>query len=146
MSDKLKMIEADMMAARKARNAPLVGALGMLVSKIRLLAKNDGNRDVTDSDVLSSVAKTVKEVNETRDALVKGGRSTEEADYEISVVSAYLPRQLSEGELRASIMGYMETCPDPKKARGHVMKNLAENHKGAFDSAQAQAILASLLA
>ena len=146
MSDKMKSLEADMMAARKAGDKPLVGVLGMLVSKVRMIAKNDKNRDVLDGDVLTAALKTVKEVNETRDALLTGNRDTTGVDYEISVVSAYIPKKMDEAELRHKVEGHLLCAQsegvEGKALRGYVMKTLSTHHRGEFDPAVVQAILA----
>lgn len=151
-------IEADLTEARRSRDARRLGVLTLLVSKIRLLAKNDGNRDIREdgvdsplpekerrNDVIDGISRYRKEVDDMRDALVKAGRPTDEQDYELSVVNAYLPQQLTDAELDAEIEKALAGTDRSPKAMGAVMKHLNGGFRGRFDARAANAAIKAKL-
>lgn len=146
MSERLKQIQGDMVAAMKAQDTVKKTVLSTLIAKVKTAAKNDKNREPTDNDVVQAVRKTIKEVNETRGFAEKRGDDTDALDREIEIVSSYLPSQMTEGQLRATIEAVLATTDKGKAARGVVMKALKAQHEGFYDPASANAILGELLA
>ena len=150
----LPKIENDINVARRERDARRLKVLTLLMSKIQLLAKDDGNRairedgpDVKDgrNDVIDGVNRYRKEVVEMRDALVKLDRATDEQDYELSIVNAYLPSQMSDAEVDAEIEKALEGLERGPKAMGAVMKHLNEGFKGKFDAKTTSARVKAML-
>ncbi len=144
MSDALKKLETDIITAMKGGDRTRLDVLRMFVNRVKMTAKNDGNRAVTDADVLTAGLKTVKEANETRDIYVGRGVETVAQDTEISIVSEYLPRQMAEDDLRAVISGLKDIAPDGKAAKGFIMKELNGQHRGTFDPRMANQIVGEL--
>ena len=151
----LPKIENDINEARRTRDSRRLKVLTLLMSKIQLLAKNDGNRairedgpDVKDgrNDVIDGVNRYRKEVAEMREALSRAGRTTDEQDYELTVVDAYLPSQMSDAEVDAEIEKALEGLERGPKAMGAVMKHLNEGFKGRFDAKTTSARVKALLA
>jgi uncharacterized protein YqeY len=142
MSEKMKSLQADMIAAMKAGDKTRKTILSTLMARAKLAAKNDGDREITDADVVQAVQKTIKEANETKGFIGSGG--TWAQDTEIAVVSVYLPQQMTDAELLDKIKVYLADAPEGKAARGYVMKNL-QAFKGSFDPQRATAILGELL-
>lgn len=145
MSDQLKRLESDVVAAMKAGERTRLDILRMFVNKAKMTAKNDGNRMAEDRDVLTAGLKMVKEANETRDLLIANGRGVEIQDNEIAVVSEYLPKQMTEAELRNLLVGLKSQAPEGKAARGFYMKELNANYKGQFDPRAANEIVAEMV-
>ncbi len=146
MSEALKSLERDVITAMKAGDRTKLDVLRMLVSKVKMIAKSDKNRDVQDGDILTAALKMVKETNETRTILIDRGRDTSVEDAEIAIVSQYLPRQMDEAELRARIVEIVASAPTTGKAvRGHLMKILNTEHKGQFDPSVANTIAGELI-
>lgn len=141
MSEALKRVQADVIVAMKAKDRTRVDVLRQFVNKIQMVAKNDGNREVADADVITAGLKTVKEANETRDIYVEKGISTELQDTEIAIVSEYLPKQMDEPSLRALIKLLAPMAPKGKSAKGYYMKELNSEFKGEFDNKMAQTII-----
>jgi uncharacterized protein YqeY len=141
MSDALRTLERDVITAMKAGDRTRLDILRMFVNKAKMTAKNDGNRPPEDRDVLTAGLKMVKEANETRDLLLSNGREVSVQDNEITVVSEYLPKQMSEGELRSLLEGLKDQAPEGKGARGFFMKVLNTDYKGQFDPRAANAIV-----
>jgi len=155
----LNRIEGDITEARKARDSRRLTVLTLLMSKIQRLAKDDGNREVREdgadsplpekdrrNDVVQGVSRYRKEVDEMRLALEKAGRPTDEQDYELSVVNAYLPQQLTDEQLDAEIETALAGTDRSQKAMGAVMKHLNTGFRGQFDPKAANAVIKAKLA
>ena len=133
MSDRLNALVADIDVARRSGDAETMRILQFLRSKVERIVNEGAKRPATDDDVIQAVSRYRKEVEETREALVKAGRPTDEQDREMTVVSAYLPQQLTPEELDAEIEKALEGLVRDRKAMGAVMKHLNGGFKGRFD-------------
>ncbi len=148
MSEALKRLEGDVVAAMKAGDRNRLTVLRMFVNKVKLAAKDDRkspNRAVTDEDVISAGLKTVKEVKETRAILVERGVDISAQDAELAIISEYLPRQMDESDLRELLTGLSANAPEGKAARGFYNKELNANYRGQFDNELAQKIIAEMV-
>ena len=141
----LATLDADITAARKARDTGRLTILTLLMSKVQRIAKDDGNRAATDDDLIQGVSRYRKEVEDMRAAMIKAGRPTDEQDAELAVVNAYLPSQLGAEELDAEIEKALEGTDRSKKAMGVVMKHLNAGFRGRFDPKAANAAVAAKL-
>lgn len=144
MSEMLKTLQGDMITAMKSGDKQRKDVLSQLISRAKLLAKNDKNREVNDRDVIQSVEKTIKDTKDTREFAIKGGRNTDAFDYEISVVSEYLPKQLAHDEMVKIVNELIASGPEGKAVRGHVMKFMNTNYKGSFNPQDVNTILNQL--
>ena len=147
LKDKLT---ADMKDAMKAREA---GKLRLSV--IRLVRgairqqEIDGQKELSDEDVLGVISKEVKQRRDSIEDFQKGGRDdlVAEAEAEIAVLMEYLPQQLSEDEVRSlvkeAIAASGATSP---KDMGKVMKELMPKVKGRADGKLVNGIVKELLA
>lgn len=141
----LATLDADILAARKARDTGRLTILTLLMSKVQRIAKDDGNRAATDDDLIQGISRYRKEVDDMRAAMIKAGRPTDEQDAELAVVNAYLPSQLSAEELDAEIEKALEGTDRSKKAMGAVMKHLNAGFRGRFDPKAANAAVSAKL-
>lgn len=142
-AESLASLQAQIVTAMKARDSERLTVLRMLMNRAKLIAKNDGNREATDADLLQAATKTVKEANDTRAIYVERGVDTSAQDNEISIVSEFLPQPMSEQELRALIQNLTSSYEGESKGlRGFIMRTLNADHKGAFDPARANALIA----
>jgi len=152
-------IEADRATARREQDAPRLSVLTLLISKIQLLAKDDGNREIREdgpdsplplddrrNDVIQGISRYSKEVEDMREALVKAGRPTDKQDFEISVVTAYLPQRMTDDELDAEIEKALAGTDRSSKSMGVVMKHLNGGFRGRFDPKAANATIKAKLA
>ena len=101
-----KRIQADMVSAMKAKDAVKLASLRAIKAAI-LLAKTaeGGNGDVTDQEVVKIIQKLVKQRKESAQQYNDAGRP-ELAENELAEVAAmevYLPKQLSEDEVKAEL-------------------------------------------
>lgn len=144
MSEMLKTLQADMIAAMKAGEKNRKDVLSALIARTKLLAKNDKNREVTNRDVIQAVEKTIKDTTDTKEFAIKAGRDTEAFDFEIATVSQYLPNQLTKDELAKIVADLVSTGPEGKAVRGFVMKNMNADYKGSFSPQDVNQILSDL--
>jgi len=99
-----EQINEDMKAAMRARDSARLGAIRLLTAALKQ-KEVDERVTLTDADVLAIVDKLIKQ---RRDSLTQFEAAAREdlaakERFEIEVLSAYLPRQLSEAELAAEI-------------------------------------------
>lgn len=104
--------------------------------------------DLSEADVLAIIAKQVKQRRDSITEFAKGGRPDlivqEEA--EIAVLEVYLPRQLSEAEIRARAQAVIaELGVTDMKGLGPVMKRLTPELRGITDGQVVNRVVRELL-
>jgi|YNPBryantNP2012_1023418.scaffolds.fasta_scaffold03820_3 uncharacterized protein YqeY len=105
-------------------------------------------RELSEQEVLAIIAKQIKQRRESIEEFTKGNRpdlvAKEQA--EIEVLEAYLPKQLSEEEIRARAQAVIaELGVTDLKGLGPVMKRLTAELKGVADGSTINRIVRSLL-
>lgn len=150
MSDRLKQLQTDKIEAMKAKDRTTKDVLILVINEANTIAKNDGNREVTDADVIQALNRSMKKARETRDILVQQSADTSVPDGEIEVITRYLPKQMDEAETRAAIEAIIAQAlaeqANPKALKGVVMKNLKEQHNGSYDPRLAAGLVDSAIA
>ena len=143
MTSLLSTIRQDSIAARKNRDAVAASLLVTLLSEAEMTGLNDGKRESTDAEVLATVRKFLKNNDET--LKVKVG--DEVLLREKALLEGYLPKQLSEDELRAAIQAIasdLGLTAITGKDTGALMKGLNAQYAGQFAGGQASAIIKQL--
>jgi uncharacterized protein YqeY len=103
---------------------------------------------VTDSDILAILGKMVKQRQESAKAFEEGGRLelAEKERTEITVIEEFLPRQLSEGEIKAAIEAVVaETGAESIRDMGKVMGALKAKYTGQMDFGAVGALIKAQL-
>ncbi len=105
-------------------------------------------RELSEQEVLAIIAKQIKQRRESIEEFTKGHRpdlvAKEQA--EIAVLEAYLPKQLSEEEIRARAQAVIaELGVTDLKGLGPVMKRLTAELKGVADGGTINRIVRALL-
>lgn len=143
MTSLLSQIKNDALTARKSRDQVASSLLITLGSEAAMAGTNDGKRESTDNEVLATVRKFIKGNSE----LLNVRPNDEVALREKTILESYLPKQMSEDELRAEIaliaqsLGISTIGP---KDTGTLMKALSVRRGGEFSGAQASALIKSL--
>ncbi len=111
---------------------PLTRSILQIVTgkaKLVEIEKRTKNESLTDTDVLQVISKTIKELEEELIAFEKAGRTekVEELKLQKAVLEKYLPKQLSETEIRTEI----EKLED--KSLPCIMKHFKMNFQGKCD-------------
>jgi uncharacterized protein YqeY len=138
-------IRADQLAARKARDSVAAGLLTTLIGEATTVGEEEfraaaeaARRDdgdavavsvpITDEKVTGTIVKFLKNAKANRELMKTSDAKTER---EIEILSAYLPQQMTEAELRAAIEGFRRD--NPGAGVGAVMAFLKANHAGLYD-------------
>jgi hypothetical protein len=144
----LQEILADIKAAMKAHDSVTLEVLRTLHSDIKNVAIN-AKKDVTDDVVLDVLAKSIKQRNESIEMLRKGGReeNAQEEEKTLAVYQKYLPKQLSEDEVKALIEEIKaQVGAQGPKDMGKIMKELTPKTKGRFDGRRVSDLVKAALA
>ncbi len=91
-------ISKDYMDAFKSGDKVKKNLLGVVKSEITTLEKNINSESLPDADVVKILNKTAKNLKET---ILQS--DNEEAKIELNIVETYLPKQMSEVEVRSAI-------------------------------------------
>lgn len=91
-------ISADYLAAFKAKDSVAKNLLSVIKGEIQTIEKNTGIENMSDEDVTRILNKTVKSLKETLQA-----SDSVDAKLELSIVEAYLPKQMSKDEIFAKV-------------------------------------------
>jgi len=92
-----EQINKDYMIAFKAKNMVAKNLLSVVKGEIQTIEKNTGVENMSDEDVLKILTKTSKSLKE----MVATGN--EQAKEELSIIEAYLPKQMSKEEVVAKV-------------------------------------------
>ena len=144
----LQEILEDIKAAMKAHDTVTLEVLRTLHSDIKNVAIN-AKKDVTDEVVLDVLAKSIKQRNESIEMLRKGGReeSAQEEEKTLAVYQKYLPKQLTEDEVKALIEEIKaQVGAQGPKDMGKIMKELSPKTKGRFDGRRVSDLVKAALA
>lgn len=113
-------MKADALLARKNKNA-IASLLTTVISDCQMLAKNE-QRDVVDEDCVKVIRKFLKGIDEMIQKT-----DSEQFVMEKVFLESYLPKQLSEDEMKEIIQGE-ELVGVP-----NIMKFFKENFAGRYD-------------
>jgi uncharacterized protein len=138
--------------AMKAKNERAVSTLRMVNSGLKnadIEARGQGKEPLGDAELLALLQKMIKQRQESVELYEKGARPELAAAEreEIAIISAYLPKQMSEDEMKAAIAeAIKETGAAGMKDMGKVIGALKAKHAGKMDFAKASALVKGMLA
>ena len=129
--------------AMKAQDARRVSTLRMVNAAFKnadIEARGAGKGPLGDDELRAQLQKLIKQRQESAELYDKGGRpelAGQERD-EIAVITAFLPQQMSEDEIKAAVAAIVqETGAASMKDMGRVMAALKERYTGKMDFAKA---------
>lgn len=128
--------------AMKAKNERAVSTLRMVNAALKnadIEARTTG-KDMGDAEVLGLLQKMIKQRQESVEMYKKGGRDdlVKQEEEEIAVISAYLPKQMSDAEVAAAIdAAIKETGAAGMKDMGKVIGVLRGKYAGQMDFGKA---------
>ncbi|MCK9908386.1 GatB/YqeY domain-containing protein [Microbacteriaceae bacterium K1510] len=137
--------------AMKAKNERAVSTLRMVNSALKnadIEARTTG-KPLDDAAVLSLLQKMIKQRQESVELYKKGGREdlVKQEEEEIAVISAYLPKQMSDAEMAAAIdAAIAETGAAGMKDMGKVIGILRGKYAGQMDFGKASGVVKAKLA
>jgi hypothetical protein len=131
----LEKIDQDMKQALKAGDKEKLAVLRGLKSELKYRQIAQEN-ELTDDDVIAVLSSCAKKRRESIEQFQKGGRDdlVKKEQFELEVITSYLPEQLSEEKLRQIIRDAIaETGADSPQKVGLVMKVVMPKIKGQAD-------------
>lgn len=139
----INQVQSALNEARKNKLNDKVVILSSLLAKLKFAQKENN------TDYLSVISKYLKTINETKEIAVQNNRKDiiEQCINEINIISQFMPKQLSESELRKIIINYInENNIDTtdKKCIGIIIKFLKEKYNGQYDGKSANQIICSI--
>lgn len=145
-------IYSNLKAAMKAKDAPRLSTLRLINAAIKdkdIALRGQGNdAGVPDSEILSILAKMIKQRQESATTYEQAGRLelAEKERAEIGVIEEFLPRQLDEAEVSAAIKAAITKVGATSiRDMGRVMGTLKEKYTGQMDFGKAGATIKSQL-
>ncbi|KQY99582.1 glutamyl-tRNA amidotransferase [Pseudolabrys sp. Root1462] len=136
--------------AQKAKNERTVSTLRMVNSTLKnadIEARTTG-KPLGDAEVLGILQKMIKQRQESVEMYKKGGRAdlVKQEEEEIAVISAYLPKQMSDAEVTAAIEAAIaETGAAGMKDMGKVIGILRGKYAGQMDFGKASGLVKAKL-
>jgi len=131
-------IKADQLAARKAKESLKATLLTTLIGELTAIGKNDGDREVTDADVVKLVKKFADGMEQSLKYL---GNSNPEGTTtllsELEIIHPYMPQQMDEAKL-TEVLAELVTEVGPNL--GKLMGLLKTRYAGEYDGAMASKI------
>lgn len=136
-------IAADLAKAMKAREASVVDTLRMLRAAVKN-AEIDKGKALDDEGVVAVVRTMVKQLRDSIEQFKSGGRQdlADKTEAEIGTVSAYLPPELSDEEVKAAVAKAISAlgAAGPKDF-GKVMGSVSSELKGRVDGARLSGVV-----
>ena len=144
---KTELVQAEMIKALKAKDAPRKDALSLLLSALKAKAK-DKREALTEEEENAIIAKEVKQTRETMDsAPADRTEIIEECRFRIQVLSEFAPAEMSEAEINAVIAKVLSDLginAPAAKDKGAIMKNLMPLVKGKADGKLVNSLVSKL--
>ena len=144
----MDQIEKDIIAAMKAKDAIKLSTLRMLKSAVGNYLIQVKKDKADDAEVLSLVGKQAKQRRESIESFEKAGRAdlADKEKAELAILEAYLPKQLSDEELRTEVQKAITASGAVGVAdMGKLMKVLMPAIQGKVDGKRVQEAVKALL-
>jgi uncharacterized protein YqeY len=138
-----------MKAALKAKETQRLSAIRLILAAIQEKDVAARTQDISDDEILSLLARMVKQREEsaaTYDGANRPELAAKERD-EIAVIREFLPQQMAPDEAKAAAQGVIaELGASSPKDMGKVMAALKERYAGRMDFGKASGLVKELLA
>ena len=144
-------IEDKLNSALKAKDKNTYPTLRLIISAIKdveIAGRTKDKKEITDSDITAILKKMIKQRNESCEVYKKAGRSEllENETKEKDIISAFLPKQLSEDEVKKLCQETVKSVgATSMKDMGKVMGALKSKHADTIDFSKVSPILKELL-
>jgi uncharacterized protein YqeY len=137
----------DMKAAMKAKDKETLGTIRMLTAAIKQI-EVDERRELSDADILSIVAKMIKQRKDAAEQFAQANREDlqQQELAEIKIIEKYLPAQLSVEEVTAIVHAIIkETSANGMQDMGKVMGLAKAKVAGQADMGQVSQVVKAAL-
>ncbi|MDD4532824.1 MAG: GatB/YqeY domain-containing protein [Bacilli bacterium] len=128
--------------AMKSKDKNARACLSVVINKYMLLniENRKNNIETTDADVVKVIQKVIKELQDEKKMFLEGNRedSAKGSQYQIDFLTKYLPKMMSEEEIRKIIDGLED------KSMKNVMTTFKKDYAGQVDMSLVSKIVRSL--
>lgn len=143
----LLTLRKDKMNALKEKDTVKNGVCSLLISAIAL-AEKEQNKELSDEEAAAYIQKELKQTKETL-SLTPQDRVDliEETKRKIEILESYLPKQMSEEEIKAAAEAILtEKNLEPiKKNQGILIKEMMAKYKGKTDGKTVSTVIQTIL-
>jgi uncharacterized protein YqeY len=145
-------INNDVKTAMKAKDERRLSTLRMVNSTLKnsdIEARGLGKPPLSDADALGVLQKMIKQRQESVELYDKGGRAelADQERAEIAIISSYLPKQMSEDDVKAAIaVEIAASGAAGMKDMGKVIAALRAKYAGQMDFGKASGLVKAALA
>ena len=148
LRDNINNATKDAMKARDERRVATLRMMNAAIKNADIEARGQGKEPLNEADLMSLFQKMIKQRQESAELYDKGARadlaSAERA--EIEIISAYLPKQMSDAEAGSAISSLLqEINAETMKDMGRAMAALKERFAGKMDFGKASGKIKELL-
>ena len=146
-----KQIEEKLNEALKAKDKNTYPTLRLIMSAVKdaeIASRTKGQKEMSDSELTAILKKMIKQRNESCEVYKKAGRNEllENEIKEIEVISAFLPKQLSEEETQKICEEAIKSSgASSMKDMGKVMGVLKSKHADTIDFSKVSTIIKKIL-
>ncbi len=143
----LEKIDSDLKTAMKEKNEIKLSTLRMLKAAIKN-KEIDKKQALSEPEILDIIQKQVKQCRESIAEFQKANRQDllNKETAEIAVLEQYLPKQLTEAELKVMVQKAIQTTGAKAKTDiGKIMKEVMPQIAGRADGKQVNQIISTLL-
>ena len=149
LRDDINNAVKDAMRAKDERKLSTLRMVNSTLKNSDIEARGQGKPPLSDEDILGVLQKMIKQRQESVELYVKGNReelASQERE-EIAIISAYLPKQMSDDEVKAAIAAAIkETGAGGMKDMGKVIGVLRGKYAGQMDFGKASGLVKAALA
>lgn len=147
MGELLKELRKDNMMAMKNKDTISKGVLSLLISAIALAEKESG-KELSKEEELTYVQKELKQTKEAlRETPEDRTDLIEENNKKIALLESYLPKQMSEEEVKEAILAFMEKegLEAERRNQGKIMKGILGAYAGKTDGKTVNTVLRTII-
>ena len=138
----------DAMRAKDERKLSTLRMVNSTIKNADIEARGHSKPPLSDGDVLSLLQKMIKQRQESVELYDKGNRAelADQERAEIAIISAYLPQQMSEDDVKAAITAEIaEVGAAGIKDMGKVIAALKAKYAGQMDFGKASGLVKAAL-
>ena len=148
LRDDINNAVKDAMRAKDERKLSTLRMVNSTLKNSDIEARGQGKPPLSDEDILGVLQKMIKQRQESVELYVKGGREelANQEREEIAIITAYLPKQMSDDEVKAAIAAAIkETGAGGMKDMGKVIGVLRGKYAGQMDFGKASGLVKAAL-
>lgn len=108
-----QQLQADQIAAMKAKDSVTLQTLRYILAQIKNI-EIDKKVELSDEEVINTLRKEVKKLQDSIDSFKKAGREDLATEYQgqKDIIASYLPQELSDEELKSEIQKIVDANKD----------------------------------